>query len=237
MTDIPYLIRDLFHVLKNGGTFQDFINRRYNKTGLDEWINFENIETVTTKDGIVFPLRQVRTNPIQFINEVYSDYDLSDLRPDDIVLDVGANIGCFSLLAAKKAKFVYASEPVFYKELTDNIIRNNVSNVRVSSCALSPGEFYLEFDGRKKYVYGISLTDFKNICGGHVDFLKCDCEGGEWCIKPEELEGIRRIEAEVHTFNGEDWTVFYKMLENVGFEVQGKRNGIDTALVHAWRKA
>jgi len=31
-----------------------------------------------------------------------------------------------------------------------------------------------------------------------VDFLKMDCEGAEWFIEPEELKGIRRIEAEVH---------------------------------------
>jgi hypothetical protein len=29
--------------------------------------------------------------------------------------------------------------------------------------------------------------------------LKCDCEGGEWLIQPEELAGIRRIEMELHT--------------------------------------
>jgi hypothetical protein len=34
---------------------------------------------------------------------------------------------------------------------------------------------------------------------GGCDFLKCDCEGGEWQIRPGDLAGIRRIEMELHT--------------------------------------
>ena len=28
--------------------------------------------------------------------------------------------------------------------------------------------------------------------------MKCDCEGAEWLIDPEDLAGIRRIEMELH---------------------------------------
>ena len=50
----------------------------------------------------------------------------------------------------------------------------------------------------KKTLVGSSLTELINLCGGHVDFLKCDCEGGEWCVTKEELKNIRRIEMELH---------------------------------------
>ncbi|HMV50520.1 MAG TPA: hypothetical protein PKD31_22460, partial [Blastocatellia bacterium] len=33
---------------------------------------------------------------------------------------------------------------------------------------------------------------------GGCDFLKCDCEGAEWQIDPDDLAGIRRIEMELH---------------------------------------
>jgi hypothetical protein len=33
---------------------------------------------------------------------------------------------------------------------------------------------------------------------GGCDFLKCDCEGGEWLMNPEDLAGIRRLEMELH---------------------------------------
>ena len=29
-------------------------------------------------------------------------------------------------------------------------------------------------------------------------YLKCDCEGAEWLIRPCELEDVRRIEMEIH---------------------------------------
>ena len=28
--------------------------------------------------------------------------------------------------------------------------------------------------------------------------MKCDCEGAEWSIRPEDLDGVRRIEMELH---------------------------------------
>jgi len=36
------------------------------------------------------------------------------------------------------------------------------------------------------------------MCGEKIDFLKSDCEGCEWFINKLDLEGIRRIEMEVH---------------------------------------
>lgn len=33
---------------------------------------------------------------------------------------------------------------------------------------------------------------------GGCDFLKCDAEGAEWLIRSRDLEGIRRIEMELH---------------------------------------
>jgi hypothetical protein len=43
-----------------------------------------------------------------------------------------------------------------------------------------------------------SLRQILIIAGG-CDFLKCDCEGAEWQIQPEDLAGVRRIEMELHT--------------------------------------
>jgi hypothetical protein len=33
---------------------------------------------------------------------------------------------------------------------------------------------------------------------GGCDFLKCDCEGAEWYIEPDDLKEVRRIEMELH---------------------------------------
>src|SRR4030042_4522220 len=50
------------------------------------------------------------------IFEAYDRYRIEELRPKDIVLDLGANIGSFSLPAAKIAKEVTAVEPLFFTE-------------------------------------------------------------------------------------------------------------------------
>ena len=42
-----------------------------------------------------------------------------------------------------------------------------------------------------------TLRAIREFAGG-CDFLKCDCEGAEWLIRPRDLSGIRRIEMELH---------------------------------------
>lgn len=42
------------------------------------------------------------------ISRSINEYDTKDIRPSDIVLDIGANIGGFSLNIYKKVHFVYA---------------------------------------------------------------------------------------------------------------------------------
>jgi FkbM family methyltransferase len=140
------------------------------------------------------------------VEETRLEYDWSDLQPDDIVLDIGANIGGFTIGAALKVKHVYAVEPIFYKELEENIKLNNLKNVTILTSALGSGEnINLSFNKtERKNIPTHSLTQIINLInlkssGLHkVSFIKCDCEGGEWFIKPHELNNIRRIEMEIH---------------------------------------
>ena len=78
------------------------------------------------------------------------------LRPGDIFVDVGANIGLFTLIAAKlvgKRGHVYAFEPSsrIHQRLIDNIKLNNLTNVSCYQLALSDrdGEaiLYVPLDG------------------------------------------------------------------------------------------
>ncbi|MFC1485563.1 FkbM family methyltransferase [Candidatus Latescibacterota bacterium] len=67
------------------------------------------------------------------------------LSPGDTFFDVGANIGCFSLYAARivgsKGR-VFAFEPSFreYKRLTENVKLNKLQNVKTINAALSDSE-------------------------------------------------------------------------------------------------
>ena len=58
------------------------------------------------------------------------------LKSDDIVVDIGANIGYYALLCAKQVKKVYAIEPV--KDTSDylmaSVLLNGYSNVEIDAC-------------------------------------------------------------------------------------------------------
>lgn len=160
------------------------------------------IDYFVTKDGAKY---KVDGYSNFIVEETRIEYDWSDLQPDDIVLDIGANIGGFAIGAALKVKHVYAVEPIFYKELEENIKLNNLKNVTIITSALGSGSgetVNLSFNKIKRdniptqsLMQIISMIDLKSH---KVSFLKCDCEGGEWYIKPSELKNIRRIEMEIH---------------------------------------
>lgn len=158
--------------------------------------------------------------------EMLGEYKYYDIQKDDIVLDIGSFVGGFSMFIHKSVKQVYAVEPLFTDILRKNINQNNINNVEIIEAGIGTGTIDCSFHKReKKNVKCFTLTELKEKCGGHVDFLKIDCEGGEWSIKPHELEGIRRIEAEVHCFNGERLLDFSDMLKDVGYEVMIEDEG------------
>jgi len=74
-----------------------------------------------------------------YMYSVYEDYPMDKIREGDIVVDIGANIGCFSLPASKVARKVYAIEPLFADELTRNIELNRVKNIGVLECGVGQG--------------------------------------------------------------------------------------------------
>ena len=147
----------------------------------------------TTRDGIRFlkisaPFRQVTEVP---------EYWMDDIRREDRVLDIGANVGAFCIRAAMRSPHVSAVEPVTEDILNGNLSLNNV-NVRVFHAALgNGGPAGIEWDGTPSTVPSYRLRDLIAMAGG-CDFLKCDCEGAEWHIHPGDLHGIRRIEMELH---------------------------------------
>ena len=123
------------------------------------------------------------------------------LEEGDIVIDAGANLGIFSIFAAKKIGLngkVFAFEPV--KEIRNLLIEsikfNNIQNIKVEPYALGKTDKNLIFfldpkrpeansgffnrGGRKETVEQITLDKFvekNNI--ERVDFIKVDIEGME----------------------------------------------------------
>lgn len=121
-----------------------------------------------------------------FVTDVYRLRD-RDLH-NSIVLDVGANIGLFSVAAVQAgARFVLAVEPE--PENVKQCARNIAGlPVRLMEAAVGPeaGTTLVTGSGTTAHtgnegrpVPQLSLADLIDRCGGTVDFLKMDCEGAE----------------------------------------------------------
>jgi FkbM family methyltransferase len=138
------------------------------------------------------------------------------LKPGMKVVDAGANIGLYSLLAARcvgEGGQIWSFEPsqTTYGLFLDNLALNRVTSVAAHRLALSdsPGQLTLRsergfgdlyrhldyMEGTKtgdavETVNVIPLDDFayaQKIQA--IDFLKIDVEGGEYCL----LKGARRL--------------------------------------------
>ena len=148
----------------------------------------------------------------------------SGLESDSVVLDIGANIGAFSLYAAKIARVqkVYAIEPC--RESIDvlqrNIIANNLQDVivpfRAVVCGSKPGQFVqfpvvsdpsnnsLNPDGiPTEAVISTTIGEvIERESLRSVDYVKIDCEGAEYEIiqemPPTLFEQIGKIVVEYH---------------------------------------
>lgn len=138
-------------------------------------------------------------HPETSFRQIYEvpEYRFDDIHPDDRVLDIGANVGAFCIRASRFSQYIVAVEPVTATLLRENIRLNDVQ-VRVIEGALGDGkEELVSWDDLEVISPTYPLHRIIGMAGG-CDFLKCDCEGAEWCIKPEDLNGIRRIEMELH---------------------------------------
>jgi len=138
----------------------------------------------------------------------YYEKELGDLiktslKPGDVFLDMGANIGYFSLLAATKepTSKVFSFEPVInlFQKLEENISINHVKNITAFNIAVGEREEEKEifisgsdnsgmssfhqpenYSGKKEKVKVVTIDGwFKTAGVSKVDLVKLDIEGSE----------------------------------------------------------
>jgi FkbM family methyltransferase len=167
-----------------------------------KWINKE-FATLETKNGLKIKLRVNSTDFMQFTTVwLQKEYEKSgfEIKSNDIIIDVGAHIGLFTLFASQKCKDgkIYAFEPVRenYEILLSNITTNNLSNVISFNAAVTNkdgfAKIYLSKDdaGHSTMsateisvdVKSKSLNTFLESEIEKCNFLKLDCEGAEYEI-------------------------------------------------------
>lgn len=159
-----------------------------------------------------------------FFKNVYNPLNVP-VEADDIVVDIGANIGVFTLFAAcRTQKTVYAFEPyprnvVFLNQNTRTNGLYNVITHRVAVCdKIGSAKLFLSeingghllFDhnikGKLEKYVKVPTTTLRHIMDGnnlqHIDFLKLDCEGSEGLIlistPIDYLRKVRKIAMEFH---------------------------------------
>ena len=143
-----------------------------------------------------------------FIHRTYEKHQ--EVKPNDIVFDVGANYGSFTYsILDKKPKEVYCIEP---SNTIIDYLRKNVSHGPVTfiNKAISDKEEIKSIPENGVYIYdhegdSYSTTTFGKIIKDYniskIDFLKFDCEGGEYSIfTKDNYEFIRN---NVTNFAGE----------------------------------
>jgi FkbM family methyltransferase len=177
------------------------------------------------------------------INHLFCDdpYGLKSL-PKNIstVLDIGGNIGFFSILARHYFPLaaVHCYEP--NAELIP-VIRNNTEGLGVtifeagvglnnSTASWSSkgsslcGVLRIHPNGNMRVV---SIRDALDRLGQIVDLVKMDCEGGEWMIleDSESLMRIKHLSMEYHLDLGQKKTVdgLVRLLKAHGFAIDALR--------------
>jgi len=202
-------IKTIFRYLMEEKSLQGTINRMYQPSERGVIISPANFDFITTKTGERFHV----TRDISTVEEVIEDYQFDDIREDDIVIDIGACIGGFTIPAAKMAKRVVAVEPVMADELISNLRLNDMEGkVSVIFSPLGNGSTVTaSWSGKMKSKKSLRFVTIKLFAGG-CDFLKCDCEGAEWCLTHDDLKDIRRIEMELHEWGNPNMGLIKRLM-------------------------
>lgn len=126
---------------------------------------------------------------------------LQEIKEGDVVLDIGANLGYYTVLAAKQAGeagkvFAFEPDPNNFALLEKNVKANNCRNVILERKAVSntTGKLKLHLseenkgdhrifqsgDSRKVIeIEAVSLDDYFKDYAGKIDFIKMDIQGAE----------------------------------------------------------
>jgi FkbM family methyltransferase len=150
---------------------------------------------------------------------VATGYIMRSLRPDDVVLEVGANIGYYALMEARLCRRVYAAEPhpENFRRLNENIALNNFKNIETYNIGFGPEDSPLNLScSDHSNWHSCSRSATKNastieIPGYRIDtfmadkepasFMKMDVEGFEVEVlrgATKTLQSLRCIFLELH---------------------------------------
>ena len=200
-------------------TFEDV------KVEIDKVVNFVDLEKkgYITIDGLTQNVLKLgdKIKTLEGIRDQWGEifmkriYELfSPIEKGDVVLDIGANVGLFSAFAMwREASKCYSIEPVSYNfkiltnwmETSKNRDKFFPINKAIADKPLSEESL---MNGNKEdcsKIEIIKLSDFfKKHPSENFDFIKMDCEGGEWSVLNDKkeldllIEKTKKLAMELH---------------------------------------
>lgn len=220
--------------------------------------NFIVFKTRTNK---IIKIRKHSTDLMALANvwliEEYNKLNFK-INNNDVVIDVGAHIGLFSLYASQFCSkgAIYSFEPIKenYELLLENVQLNNLQQVHIFNLAVSksniPVKLYINNDAAGHSIFSqssqstmvdsISLQKiFDDNEIEHCDFLKLDCEGAEYeIIKNLPLTYFEKIDKMIIEYHMADshpklLSELYKILYNHSFEIETNLSSLGMGIIYA----
>lgn len=177
---------------------------------------------------------------------------IDPLNVSDVVIDVGAHMGFFSIPVNSQVSRMVSLEPApaNFELLRRNINLNNTHNIWAIQNAVSDRHGPIPFHLGVRGTTGHSATNRKQ---GGVDIqvqavtisylvqsysptvLKLDCEGAEWLVLTKDnaqyLQSFRIIIAELHKVKQHSLLDVKRVLKRSGFKIEAQSNSWFTKLV------
>ncbi|EDM25190.1 Methyltransferase FkbM [Lentisphaera araneosa HTCC2155] len=214
--------------------YSEFIkNRDVEKIEISE----KGVEITSKELGIkvLCKRKDQRTAPVEILNFGFyekkdSDMILSLIQDNSVFFDIGANIGWYSIAAAKVKKniTIHTFEPIkqTYDCLLENIKINQCEQIETYNLGLSNIEdeltfyFYDEGSGNassalldetrenQKHTCKVKPLDsfFPKLNLKNLDFIKCDVEGAELLVFKGGVQTIEQYKPIVFTEILRKWT-------------------------------
>lgn len=220
----------------------DFVTVKYQLLGEEE--RTLSVGGVEAKFKVASHAERWRVDQCMGEREVVERF-IGDIDGKTKLWDVGAAVGTYSILAAKRANHVIAFEPEprNYRRLQENAELNSLNNIDIRNIALSNAEQTLGMERANGSVGGgahrieedgdIEVTALQGdaVSAPDPDLIKIDVEGYELSVLEGVEERLRNCEVlyiEVHPEQGVSIATVREKLENHGFLVselpQGERS-------------
>lgn len=185
----------------------------------------------------------------KMLQEVRSSYMITNFSKIDenfemkTCVDIGCNVGCFSIIASNYFDKVVSFEPGYFTsviarrkinemESINNVFIHNLAvgkstgDIVKLSCSIHGGELnsgnastvYESNEDEYELVTTVSLETIFDLCETNfIDYLKIDCEGAEYDILlHKDLSNIGIMTGEIHGHpNGEHDAMRDKLLSHI----------------------